>query len=301
MSAATLRSLDLNLLVALDALLTEQSVTRAAQRNGVSQPAMSQALARLRTAFDDPLLVRAGRGMAPTALAEDLGSPLHRLLSQLDNLLRERGNFTPATSTRTFRIQCLDHFSALHLPQIAAAIGQQAPDVGIVAERLSYDTLADDLERGTTDLVIGVFRDAPAGQMQRTLHEDHFVCLLRSGHPALERWGLDEFVSWPHGLISTTGRGGGAIDYFLRQHDRERRVSVRVPHFLAAGALAEDTDLVFTMAERLALSFVTRFDVVCVDLPIPVPSFSVVMRWHRRDHEDPAHRWFRDHLAHSAR
>lgn len=300
MSWPTLQNIDLNLLVALDALISEQSVTRAAQRIGVSQPAMSQALARLRTAFDDPLLVRTGRGMAPTTLAESLAAPLHGLLSQLDSLVRERGDFSPATSTRAFHLASLDHFSALHLPGLIGIIRDEAPDVDLVATQLSYDTLASDLERGVVDLGIGVFNDVPAGQMQRHLHDERFVCMVRRGHPALERWGLDAFVSAPHGLLATTGRGPGTVDRCLSAQGLSRRVAVRVPHFLAAGAIAASSDLVFTVAGRLAKYFSQCCDVVLVEPPLSLPTYAVVMRWHRRSHEDPAHRWIRQRICESS-
>ncbi len=293
--------MDLNLLVALDALLAEQSVTRAAERIGVSQPAMSQSLARLRTAFDDPLLVRAGRGMAPTTLAQSLATPLHSLLSQLDNLVRERGDFTPSSSTRSFYIACLDHFSVLQLPGLVSAVREEAPSVDIVATQLSYDSLSSELERRVVDLGIGVFRDAPADQMQQRLYDERFVCVLRRDHPALDSWDLERFVSAPHGLVSTTGRGSGVIDHFLAQRDRVRRVAVRVPHFLAAGALAASSDLIFTLAGRLAAFFAERHDVVVVEPPISMPAFPVFMRWHRLMHEDPMHRWFRKRVVKSAR
>lgn len=294
MDHAGLRGLDLNLLLALDALLSEQSVTRAAQQTRVTQPAMSQALARLRDHFDDPLLVRSGRGMAPTARASELSGPLHHLLSELDNLVHDGRRFTPESSTRTFHVACLDHFSALHLPSLVAEIRETAPGVDIVTTQLSHDSLNSELERGAVDIGIGVFTGAPAGQMQRTLHQEKFACILRPDHPALERWDLDGFVSFPHGLLSTTGRGQGVVDRALAPYELTRRVAVRVPHFLAAAALAESSDLIFTVAGRLGSWFANHYDVVCVEPPLPLAEYPIAMRWHRRAHEDPAHRWFRD-------
>ncbi len=301
MPLETLRNLDLNLLLALDALLTERSVTRAAQRTRVTQPAMSQALARLRRAFGDPLLVRSGRGMEPTALALRLSAPLHRLLAQLDDLVRDPGEFAPQTSSRAFQIACRDPFEVLHLPGLVADVQQRAPGVSVFARPLSPDALAIDLERGDVDLGVGVFVGAQAGLMQHTLYEQRSRCLLRRGHPALACWDLDAFLDAPHGLVSAAGRSPGAIDRVLSERHLSRRVAVRIPHVLAAGALIEQTDLIFTLSGRLARWFAQRHDVVCVAPPLALDDDTVAMRWHRRVHEDPAHRWFRERVAQSAR
>lgn len=300
MKDTALHEIDLNLLVSLDALLREASVTRAAQRVGVTQPAMSQALARLRTTFDDPLLVRAGRGMVPTALGARLGPPLSSLLGQLDDLIRERAAFRPDTSTRTFRIACLSHFSALHLPALLASVRASAPGVAVVVTHVSYDTLSAELEGGTVDLGIGVFTDQPAGQMQRKLHEERFLSVLRGSHPALAAWCLDSFLAYPHGLLTTTGRGTGAVDGALARLGRERTIAVRIPHFMAAGAVAASSDAIFTVAGRLAYAFAEQYDVAVVEPPLELSVYPVVMRWHRRRHQDPAHRWFRAQVAAAA-
>ena len=293
----TLRNLDLNLLMALDALLIERSVTRAAERMCISQPAMSQTLARLRRAFDDQLLVRAGRSMAPTALAQSLSAPLHAILGQLDELVRDRGDFTAETCTRTFRLACLDHFSTLHLPDLLAAVRAQAPHINITVEPLSYDRLSHALAFGTADLGVGVFRDLPAGLMQRTLHSERFMCVLRADHPALARWDLAAFVAHPHGLLSTTGRGQGIIDHDLSSLGQVRRIAVRLPHFQSAGRLAARSDLIFTVPGRLATFFATHLPVTCLAPPLALPEYDMHMRWHRRAHTDPAHRWLRDLVA----
>lgn len=291
-----LQTLDLNLLVALDVLLTERSVTRSAEQSGVSQPAMSQALARLRQTFDDPLLVRVGHRMEPTALAESLSVPLHTLLSNLESLINDRGTFEPATSSRTFRIACLDHFSAIHLPAIAAAIRAEAPNVDIVATQLSYRTLDSELEQGLVDVAVGAFRRTPAGSRHQRLHDEHFLCLLRSDHPALDNWTIETFLAHPHGLLTTAGRGGGAVDATLERAGMSRRIAVRVPHFLAAGQLVETTDLIFTMASRLAQSLAQRHEVVTIEPPLDLPTYAITLQWHRRTDGDLAHRWFRQHV-----
>jgi DNA-binding transcriptional LysR family regulator len=247
--------------------------------------------------FDDPLLVRAGRGMVPTALADRLGPPLTILLGQLDDLVREQAAFRPATSTRTFRIACLDHFSVLHLPDLVGSLRECAPGVQVVVTQLSYDTLSLELESGAVDVGIGVFTDEPAGLMQRTLHQERFQSLLRSSHPAEDGWCLESFLAHSHGLLTTTGRGLGSVDRALAKLGHERQIALRLPHFLAAGAIAESSDLIFTVAGRLARSFTAHHDVTVLQPPIDLPVYPVVMRWHRRGHEDPAHRWFRDQMA----
>jgi len=291
--------MDINLLVALDALLSEGSVSRAAQAMNISQPAMSQTLGRLRDAFDDPLLIRAGRGMVPSALAESLELPLRGLLAQLEVLVSERGRFEPGTSRRTFRISCLDHYSGLHLPGLMQGLERVAPHVDVVATPLGYDGLAERLQRGDIDLGIGVFLDS-ADLFQAKLHDEEFACILRAGHPALEDWGPESFVRYPHGLISTTGRGKGAVDRVLEPLGLARRVGLRVPHFMATGPVAQSSDLIFTVARRLAAWLTATYDVVLRPPPVELPGYTIAMRWHRRVHDDPAHRWFRDQVRQSA-
>lgn len=288
-----LHALDLNLLLALDVLLEERNVTRAAERSGVSQPAMSQALARLRRTFGDPLLIRAGHRMEPTALADGLADSLHALLSDLERLINDRGSFEPHTSGRVFRIACLDHFSALHLPRMAASIQHEAPDVDIAVSQLSYDTVDAELETGAVDTAIGVFRHLPKGHHQQRLHEERFQCLLRAQHPALANWSLETYLEQSHGLLATTGRGDGVVDTVLANRGMARRVAVRFPHFLAAGQLVESTDLIVTMASRLADSLVQRYDVVAVDPPVKLSPFTITLQWHRRTDSDVGHRWLR--------
>lgn len=291
-----LQTLDLNLLVSLDLLLEERSVTRAADRSGVTQPSMSQALARLRRTFDDPLLVRVGHRMEPTAMAEGLGAPLHALLTNLETLVNDRGRFDPANSSRTFRIACLDHFAALDLPGIAASLRSDAPNIDIAVTQLSYRTINSELEEGLVDVGVGAFRKTPTGHKHQRLHQDHFVCLLRAGHPALDDWTLATFLTHPHGLLATAGRGDGVVDAALANNGMSRRVALRVPHFLAAGQIVESTDLIFTMASRLASSLAKRYDVVTMQPPMELPRFNIRAQWHRRTDGDPAHRWFRERV-----
>ena len=291
-----LQTLDLNLLVSLDVLLEERSVTRAAERSGVTQPAMSQALARLRRTFDDPLLVRVGHRMEPTAMAESLGSPLHALLVNLESLVNDRGRFDPATSSRTFRIACLDHFAALDLPSITASIRVDAPNIDLAATQLSYRTINSELEEGLVDIGVGVFRETPTGHKHERLHQERFVCLLRTGHPALDDWTLATFLAHPHGLLATAGRGDGAVDGALAANGMSRRIALRVPHFLAAGQIVESTDLIFTMASRLASSLAHSYDVVTMQPPMELSTFNIKAQWHRRTDGDFAHRWFRQYV-----
>lgn len=295
-----LQDLNLNLLLSLDALLTERSVTRAAQSCHVTQPAMSQTLARLRTVFDDPLLVRAGRGMEPTALAARMADTLHALLSQMDALVGDQGEFQPAHSSHAFALASLDHFSVLHLPKLTQQLQVRAPQLRLNTLQLSYDKLPDQLERGEVDLGVGVFHDAPAGLMQRALHCEQFMCVLRTGHPMLDDWNIESFVGAKHGLLSTTGRGVGIIDHFLAHHNQSRSIHLRIPHFLAVGAVVEASDLIFTVAGRLAAWFQQHHGVVCIAPPLELPQFTVSMRWHEHRHQDPAHAWLRAQLAESA-
>ena len=301
MSRHALHSLDLNLLLALDVLLAERSVSEAAARVGVSQPAMSQTLARLRRMFDDPLLVRSGNRMEPTALADRLREPLHVLLGQLDTLVNDQGQFDPGTSQRTLRMAALDHFSALCLPRIMSDIETDAPGVRVEVSRLSYRSVEAELDQGTIDVAVGVFRRTSPSLRQTLLHREHFRCVMRTEHPALADWTLVSYLASHHALLATAGREEGAVDALLARRGLFRTVRLRVPHFLAAGHLAESTDLIVTAPGRLAEDLARRHDLTAVDPPFDIPGYELTMQWHRRHDGDVAHEWLRGRIEAATR
>jgi DNA-binding transcriptional LysR family regulator len=292
-----LHSLDLNLLVALDALIAERGVTRAAERLGLSQPAVSHALARLRKTLGDPLLVRSPRGMDLTPRAQGIAAPLARALVDLAAAVRPPAPFDPAASTRRFRIATDDYPERLVLPKLLARLWREGP--GVEVEVMTTGPRSGhDLADGLADAVIapaGVIGSLPGAYTQH-LFDERFVCLSRVRHPTIgRRLTLDTYIALPHLLVSPGGRPGSIVDKALSKLGRRRRVAVVVPHFLAALPIVRQSDVVVTIGRRLALA--SREGLRIHAPPLELPGFGVSLFWHEREHGDPAHAWFRRIVA----
>lgn len=289
------RQLDLNLLVALDALLAEGNVTRAAERLGLSQPAMSHALNRLRALLDDPILVRTPRGMVPTPRAEELAPAIHAALDDIDRALRGRPAFDAATSRRSFTIAAVDHGELVILPPLLARIAAEAPGIDLLVRPLRLDLIEGELEAGVVDLAFGVLNsgDDLATFRQRLFHES-FVCLVRADHPTVgETLTLDEFVALDHALVGPRGRRGGFVDTELQKLGLSRRVALMVPHFLVAPMVLAKSDLILTAPERIARAFAAILPLRIVPTPLQLKGFDVSQLWHERQSHDAAHIWLR--------
>lgn len=294
-----LAGVDLNLAVVLHALLTERSVSRAAKRLGLSQSATSHALRRLRDLLGDPIVVRTREGIAPTPRADALTDKLSAALGALEEALLGAAAFDPKTVERRFYVSASDYAEFVLMPPLLARIATEAPGVDIWVR--PYDEgLADHLRRGDVDLVLGV----PAsienadGIRGAELFEERFVCLARKGHP-LTRGKLtpERFAAARHAFIAPRGRPGGAVDVALAEQGLERRVAFAVPHFLMVPHVVAATDLVVTVAERIARAFVTSLSLQVFEPPLALPPFSLFMFWHVRHDADPAQLWLRRTLA----
>jgi DNA-binding transcriptional LysR family regulator len=294
-----LGQIDLNLLVALDALLAEQSTTKAGARLGLTQPAVSRALGRLRVLFDDPLLVRGPRGLVPTERAAALAEPVRRVLAEVARVIGNAPRFEPASARRTFRIGMIDYAEMLLLPALAARLAREAPSVDVGVRPL-YAGAYEALEEGRLDAAVGVFVDTPpAGIKRRKLFDERFVCLLRRGHPALARpLDLGAFVSLAHAVVAPRGlKDGGFVDDALARLGQRRRVALRFPHFLVAPHVIASSDLVVTIAERIARRFADLLPLSVVEPPLAIDRFSVHLLWHERHDADPGNAWLRSLLA----
>lgn len=302
MHAMHVDRLDLNLLVALRALLAERHVTRAAKRVGLTQPAMSHALGRLRKELGDPILVRTAKGMQPTARAEALAAPLERALDELARVLEPPEAFDAANAKRRFLIGTSDYVELVMLPQLCEAVWKEAP--GVDLRVVNFTGRADDeLASGAIDLLItldGLPRDESTIRKQ-ALFSDSFVCVVRDDHPfAKRRLSLDDFAALPHLLVAPRGEeGGGAVDQALAKHGKKRRIALQTPHFLVAPHALLTSDLVITLAARVAAVLAPALGLRRIAPPpeLALEDFRMAMNWHERRHRDPANQWLRRIVA----
>jgi DNA-binding transcriptional LysR family regulator len=294
-----LAGVDLNLVLALDALLAERHVTRAAARLGITQSAASHALARLRDVFDDPLLVRGPRGtMMPTPRATALAPAVHRVLVDLSAIVRGDAAFDPRTARRRFRIGTSDYDELVMLPRLVQRLQRVAPSIDLWLHTLG-DHGDEALAAGTVDVVIGLPRGAArsAGSYEKVLFDETFTCIVRAKHPlARSKLTLPRYCAASHLLVAPRGTPGSLVDSALAAVGRTRRIALAVPHFLVVPYLVAGSDLVATLATRVATTFADALDLVTMPPPLALPKIQIAVAWHERDHEDPPHRWLREQL-----
>lgn len=301
MHETNVASFDLNLLVAFDALATEQHVTRAAARIGLSQPAMSHALKRLREVFDDELFVRTPHGLVPTPRAEALATVVRRTLADVDDVLAPR-EFDAATLRRTFVVSAPDYFEIVLLPPLLARLRREAPHVALRL-RPASTSLAEDLDQRKYDLVVCPPVAAAPRLLSQKLFDDDFVVVGREGHPLLakKKLSLDDYLAADHVQIAVRGTPGGPVDDALAKLGQRRRIALFVPHFLTAPLLVQRSDLVLTLARRIANAVAETFGLTIHEPPLELPGFSIHQMWHEQKHADPAHVWFRGLVAEVAK
>jgi DNA-binding transcriptional LysR family regulator len=305
MHDAQLQSLDLNLVVALDALLEERSVTRAAGRVGISQSAMSHALARLRTMTGDALFVRANGTMMATPRAEALGPPVRRALEELTAALRAPAAFDPRTATRTIRVATSDYAEIVLLPRLVRCLEEQAP--GIDLRIVSYGECAPALlSSAAVDLVVAPVgrSDEVPGIRAKRLFDEKFVCVVRREHPLTRgELTIERYAAAAHALISPRGKEGSFVDECLAKLGLTRRVVVTVPHFLVAPHIVARSDLVLTLAVRVATMLADPLGLAVLKPPVELrlEGFRMSALWHERTQDDPAHRWIRERFVDVAR
>lgn len=291
------KKIDLNLLVAFDMLLAEQSVSRAARRLGLSQPAMSSALGRLRRLIGDPILVRTTTRMVPTQRAMELVGPVRQILSQIEAALSTPAPFDPASTRRRFRIATNDYVEAVLLPKLVREIAHAAPGVDLEILPLGAAYPEEGLRTGKLDLAIGFTHNVPVELHSQILFKDRFICAVRSDHPSVgRRLTIRQYAALPHMLVSQAGGVTGIVDSALSMHGLERRVAVTVPHFVIAPHVIAQSDYIVTLAERVARTFAGILPLRLLKPPVVLPAIRVAMAWHERNEHDAAQRWLRDTL-----
>jgi DNA-binding transcriptional LysR family regulator len=311
-----LAGIDLNLVVAFDALARERSVTRAARVMGVTQSAMSHTLRRLRALLRDPVLVRTGDGMVLTPRAASLVVPLRSGLVTLGRTLLTPSVFDPLTARRVFSLATLDLFDVLVMPPLLAHLRTAAPglDLRLVSALRGRGgpTLSEQLETGEVDLATvprfersarGPAEPRAAGLVQRTLFRDGFACFLRADHPVLggraERakpLTLESYLTLSHALVSPGGDAVGPVDEALAKRRLERRIVLSVPQFTAALSIVARSELVLTAPSALAGAGCRELGMVVLPPPLPLPEHTVSLVWHERFSSDAGHHWLREQL-----
>jgi DNA-binding transcriptional LysR family regulator len=290
-----IRTFDLNLLRTLDALLDERSVTRAAVRLGLTQPAVSGALARLREALDDPLFVRTQHGVTPTPRALALAERVKQVLADAEVVLRP-APFEPAAWSGALAVAATDYAQRVIVTPFFADLRSVAPGLTLAVRALEPEHLAQRLEGGDLDIAVLALEYAPPSLHARRLLDDRYVLALRAGHPAAgQPMTLERFLGLEHALVSPAGgHFRGPVDVALEARSFARNVVASVPGFLPLVDLLLATDLVAAAPERLVRG---APGLATCDLPLEVPGFTMVCAWHARTHHDPAHRWLRERLA----
>lgn len=289
-----IRSFNLNLLRTFEALISESSVSGAAKRLHLSQPATSSALNRLRDALNDPLLIRQGGRMVRTQTAENLLPAVRRLLAEIESTLRERGAFDPATSARTFRIGVSDYAAAILLPAFQKRLQRLAPRMRLEAVPLD-DRVETRLTGLELDLALGD-RDSlrDAGHLE-TLFEEDYLCVARSDHPRLpKRPKLNHYLAERHILVAPRGRTADAVETALSALGTRREIATTVPHFLVAPMIALQSDLVLTTARHVAMHAAQTMPVRTFTPPFAIHPFPVAMAWGDRQETGTDHQWLRE-------
>ena len=291
------QGVDLNLLRVFDAVLRDRGVTAAARRLDLTQPAVSNALARLRALFDDALFVRTSAGMDATPFARELAGPVRQALALLESALAHGPGFDPATSTRAFRFYMSDLGQIEFLPPLVERALRLAPSVRLEAVALEVEDIAEALGSGTLDLAVGFLPGLGPPVRRLPLFRDPYVCLMRAGHPlAQKKLTRKAFLAASHALVSYRG-GHRVIEEALERAGLARRISLRVPHFTVVPMVLERSDLVLTLPARVARVFERRTGLRSMPIPLPLPPAEVAAHWHERFEGDPGGRWLREQVA----
>lgn len=296
-----LRQFDLNLLLALDTLLKERNVTRAAERLYLSQPAMSGMLSRLRQAFGDELLVRVGRNLEPTEFATSIAGRVHDCVQELEDLLDAERPFAPATDGRAFRISASDYAVLLLFSPLVRQLTEVAPSMSVHFVRLDV-TVGERLAQDEVDFAVLPAEFEP-GLPAMELFNDTWVCAAWAGHPALgERLTIEEFLAHPHMSFNISDPSHASVaDEYLARNGHERRIVASTESFTAAPFLLRGTSLLTIVPRRLGVRMREAAEIRLLELPFDVPPLREKLAWNPRFTSSPAHAWMREQLLDAAK
>lgn len=289
-----LHELDLNLLVVFNQLLIDRRVSKVADSLGVSQPAVSNSLAKLRKLLGDELFLRTPKGMEPTPYADQLAESVSYALAMIHSGVNQRTGFEPTTVKRSFTIGMTDIGEIYFLPALIERLRREAPGVTLSTVRNTTVNLRDELEAGKVDAAMGLLPQLKAGFFQRRLFMQSYVCLMRRGHRLDKRKiSLAEFSAAEHLMVVSAGTGHGKVDELLQRSGIDRRVQLTVPHYVSVGHILQGSDLIATVPERLADRLLEPFGLAKVPHPAKLPDIAINVFWHAKYHRAPANRWLR--------
>lgn len=293
-----LLSFDLNLLRVFDAIYIERSVSRAAVRLSLSQPAVSNALSRLREAFDDPLFERTAEGMVPTPRAKAIAEPIQRSLDLLRAGLRKRGEFDYRQSSRTFELAVEDYGESAIFPRFFKWLNDVAPDIRVTIQAKPNSQVHSDLRRGKIDLALVYFAPIAPEFRSRRIMTDTLRTVARKNHPDVpDRLNLDTFLKLKHVALIPRSKNTPIVDLTLARQGLERHIAVQVPHFQSMPLIVQTTDMLGTMPKRMAHLYADNFGLQVHQPPLDLPAFPLYLIWHQSADNDVAHTWLRNALT----
>lgn len=293
-----LKEFDLNLLLVFDQLLKERKVSRVADILGVTQPAISRSLKRLRLLLGDELFHRTASGMEPTAYARHLAEPVGDALDALRRAIGQEFAFDPASSRRNFTLRMSDIGEMYILPRLMRLLGSEAPGVSVTIVRDNAEALKTGLEAGRIDLAVGLIDGLEAGFFRRQVFRQGYVCVFRPGHPLAGRTlTLEDFTAAEHVVVAAAGTGHGRIDELIDKQGIQRKVKLKVPNYASLEHLLQSTDLIATVPEALVQPNIYPLALAWSRHPVVLPRLSIDAYWHARFHRDPGNRWLRELIA----
>ena len=290
---------DLNLLLHFDAMMSWRSVSRAAEELGITQPAMSAALSRLRRLFNDPLLVRDSGHWHPTPKAEELHASFRPLLDTWRQVSLPRTEFDPATSRRSVSVFATDYLQFAVIARVSGLLIKAAPGVELRVQAARPQLGLDMLENNQVELIMGYFPEPSVNLRARLLFEEKAVCIVRQHHPCLHGpWNLDAFLQYAHvNMAAHTRFFSDRLDKALQAQNRVRRIGLTLSSYLAAPFAVGQSDLIATLPGSVAKALEKQAGTVTLETPLPLPVLTVSLYWHERHHRDPAHAWVRQFIA----
>jgi DNA-binding transcriptional LysR family regulator len=289
---------DLNLLFVFEALWRDRSVTAAAERLGLTQAAVSGSLKRLREEYDDKLFTLVSRRMEPTPLAADLAPQLLDALAMVRKTGAERARFDPATARRMFTVRMRDISEVVRVPQMMSALGRSAPGIRLRSVFCPIQETVAGMASGQIDFALGFLPALEAGIHRRHLLQQHYVCVMRAGHPLADgELTTERFSQAEHLLVEHSGSGHSQLERALVESGARNRIRVRLPQYLGAPHFVIESDLLWSVPAVLAETLSVHYPLIIRPHPLPLPEFEICLYWHDRYHRDPANKWMRDFVA----